>query len=301
MAIGNIPGKNIFNYTDGSDYKPVDKVIERDENGNVINRRTPPKNTNPSELGKDAFLKLLTTQLAHQDPFNPVEDTQFIAQLAQFSSLEQMSNLNKTFETSIKGVSEELGKFKQDSLDANIEMLKYMVSMHKAITGYDLTIPQVAKNSIDSNGNVVDPYGNIVGKIEEGWNVLENGDIINAAGANVGNIYAMRNSNKVNERNEIVNDEGTIFGKVYVELEEKVDSEGNIINCAGKTIGNIKQLGPLRIREELDMSNIVDSERNIVDKSGKVVGKLEEGWTVAQNGKITDSKGNAVGNIHYYR
>ena len=46
------------------------------------------------QLDKDAFLKLLITQLQHQDPLKPMDDTQFIAQLAQFSSLEQMQTLN---------------------------------------------------------------------------------------------------------------------------------------------------------------------------------------------------------------
>ena len=49
-----------------------------------------------NELDKDAFLKLLVTQLQYQDPLEPMDNTQFIAQTAQFTALEQMQNLNTT-------------------------------------------------------------------------------------------------------------------------------------------------------------------------------------------------------------
>jgi flagellar basal-body rod modification protein FlgD len=56
--------------------------------------------TTGSELGRDAFLNLLVMQLANQDPLEPSSDTEFIAQLAQFSMLEQIQNLNTSFSSS---------------------------------------------------------------------------------------------------------------------------------------------------------------------------------------------------------
>jgi len=50
------------------------------------------------DLDRTAFLNLLITQLRYQDPLNPMDDRDFIAQMAQFSALEQMMNLNATFE-----------------------------------------------------------------------------------------------------------------------------------------------------------------------------------------------------------
>lgn len=50
-------------------------------------------------LGKDAFLKLLVAQISHQDPLKPMDDTAFVAQLAQFSSLEQSMGINTRLDT----------------------------------------------------------------------------------------------------------------------------------------------------------------------------------------------------------
>jgi len=56
-------------------------------------------NTTSNALDKDAFLKLLVTQLQNQDPMQPMEDKEFISQMAQFSSLEQMQQMNAGFTT----------------------------------------------------------------------------------------------------------------------------------------------------------------------------------------------------------
>jgi flagellar basal-body rod modification protein FlgD len=57
------------------------------------------------ELGQDAFLRLLTTQLQNQDPSSPVENEAFIAQLAQFSSLEQLIGLQETMDNVYLGIA----------------------------------------------------------------------------------------------------------------------------------------------------------------------------------------------------
>jgi flagellar basal-body rod modification protein FlgD len=61
---------------------------------------TPPTTTSTTKaaadsamLGKDDFLKLLVSQLQHQDPMNPVDDKDFMGQMAQFTSVEQLTNM----------------------------------------------------------------------------------------------------------------------------------------------------------------------------------------------------------------
>ena len=59
------------------------------ENGDVFGQQN---------IGKDGFIKLLIAQMENQDPLNPTSNEDFAAQLAQFSGLEQMQNLNQSFE-----------------------------------------------------------------------------------------------------------------------------------------------------------------------------------------------------------
>lgn len=77
----------------GGEWMQVNKPYQNAMIGyNVVTERNVSNN-----LGKDEFLKILITQLQHQDPLSPVEDREFIAQLAQFSALEQMKNMSHDF------------------------------------------------------------------------------------------------------------------------------------------------------------------------------------------------------------
>ncbi len=75
--------------------------ISRLINGSQATDSTTPVTDGPKPLGQDDFLKLLVTQLQHQDPMNPIENQDFIAQTAQFTQLEQLSKLVSLMEKSV--------------------------------------------------------------------------------------------------------------------------------------------------------------------------------------------------------
>ena len=76
-----------------ADKAKVEQAVDFYNKQNVQNGRK-----TSHELGKDDFLRLLITQLSNQDPTSPMENTEFISQMAQFSSLEQMTNMSSSFE-----------------------------------------------------------------------------------------------------------------------------------------------------------------------------------------------------------
>jgi flagellar basal-body rod modification protein FlgD len=98
----------------------------------LSNYQAKTKQTGSNILGKDDFLKILITQLQNQDPTSPMQDREFIAQMASFSSLEQMTNMNQTMqqfltfqtEASLLQQSQMIGKqvtYESETVDADGE------------------------------------------------------------------------------------------------------------------------------------------------------------------------------------
>lgn len=96
----------------------------------LSNYQTSQRKTGSDTLGKDDFLKILMTQLQNQDPLNPMQDKDFIAQMATFTSLEQMTNMNKSI-TSLVSAQE------QAQLISYSQFIGKEVSWHKITESND--------------------------------------------------------------------------------------------------------------------------------------------------------------------
>lgn len=123
---------------------------------------------NKSVLGKDDFLKLMIAQLKNQDPLNPMDGTEYAAQLAQFSSLEQLTNLNTYLKQSIDS-NYMLTQSINNTLLANLIGKEVKVSgnelkvdgQENITLGYDLT-----DGVKSAKVNIYNEYGTLVKSIE---------------------------------------------------------------------------------------------------------------------------------------
>jgi flagellar basal-body rod modification protein FlgD len=139
----------------GTDYQQS-AVTGADSSGSVKAKK---------DLGKDDFLNLLVTQLKHQDPMNPMESQEFSAQLAQFSSLEQLFGMNKTLMDIQKSLS----------ANENENILDYIGKMVKtsgsgvSVTGgiIDSSIYSL-NSSADVNISIYDALGSEIRSIKVG-------------------------------------------------------------------------------------------------------------------------------------
>jgi flagellar basal-body rod modification protein FlgD len=132
---------------DANEQAKVNQYVN-DYNNKLHNGRKPQQN-----LGKDDFLKLLITQLSYQDPTAPMQDKEFIAQMAQFSSLEQMTSMAADFAKLTSMVS---GSEASQSLGRNVELVEgdnVVQGTVKAVTRGEM--PMVLVNGSYYNWNQV--------------------------------------------------------------------------------------------------------------------------------------------------
>lgn len=126
-------------------------------------------------MGKDAFLKLLVTQLENQDPLNPTDNTEFVAQLAQFSSLEGIQNLNTSL-GDMKGSMNALQEFGSTSLigkNAKAEGSSFVYGGSPRKLGFSL-----GSDAISATLTIREPSGKAVkeidlGQLKAGYNEAE--------------------------------------------------------------------------------------------------------------------------------
>lgn len=98
----------------------------------IQNQNTTNSSSGSNTLGKDDFLKLLMTQLENQDPTDPMSDTDYISQMANFSSLEQMTNMSTSLDNFIQ--NQEQNQFLQASMLIG-KTVTYMNDQNQETTG----------------------------------------------------------------------------------------------------------------------------------------------------------------------
>jgi flagellar basal-body rod modification protein FlgD len=183
----------------------------------LSNYQNEQRKTGSSTLGKDDFLKILMTQLQNQDPLNPMQDKDFVAQMATFSSLEQMTNMNSTIQ---KLVDQQ----QQNQLITYNQFVGKEVTWHKLTQADDADpVPVVEQGT----GKVA----SIQFKDNSVTFILEDGTVLEPA--NISQVNDTANENSVLQASMLI-------GKKITYLNDKKEELSAIVNAVsfknGKTL-----------------------------------------------------------------
>ena len=155
---------------------------------------------NNGDLGKDAFLQLLVTQLRFQDPLNPQDNSEYIAELANFSSLEQMTNVVKNLE--------DLGKI-VNNIDSSVLVGQLSSMIGKNIDWVETT------EAADANGNPITSSETFSGRVTS-VSIVDGNPSVVVMGedgnrhqvdiSKIGNIYEPTTEEPSDETNDAANE-----------------------------------------------------------------------------------------------
>ena len=124
------------------------------------------KDTGKEELGQDAFFKLMVTQLQNQDPFKPLESGEFLGQIAQFSAVNGINQLQVSFESLVTSMQS------TQALQASTMVGREVVIASADVTlGTDGATPIIAQLPADASAvqvTYLDQFGQIVRQVDLG-------------------------------------------------------------------------------------------------------------------------------------
>lgn len=132
------------------------------------------RKTGQSELDKHAFLELMITQLRYQDPLNPTDNSEFLAQMAQFTSLEQVQNISAGLDRLLVSQTQHQSNLldKLDALNANMEDLIYLTSFAQ-FSAFDQELLLLGNNVTVKTKEGQEVTGSVTAvRVEAGGNVL---------------------------------------------------------------------------------------------------------------------------------
>ena len=136
---------------------------------NIVNQNSAqaPSGNSRTQLGKDDFLQLLTVQLRYQDPLNPMENTEFVAQMAQFSSLEQLQNMNQTMESNQGAEAELQTAFKNNLVTSLVGKAVEVPTQEVAYDGDDAEVAyRLGAQARGASLRILDARGQLVRELE---------------------------------------------------------------------------------------------------------------------------------------
>lgn len=137
--------------------------------GSSASSSTSSSNKSNNILGKDDFMKLLVAQMQAQDPLDPMSNTEFSAQLAQFSALEQMQNVNTNLESLIEFQAVNNNNMAINLIDKKITVPGNNLTISNGVSGSGTVtlFYELGRNAATVTVNIYDSLNNLVASIDQ--------------------------------------------------------------------------------------------------------------------------------------